>query len=145
MATRLVNGVRVELTQNEIDARAAEIAARAVPSAIKAKRAEIEKQYKAGVNQITAGYDNMEIASWPQQADEAKARNENSQASAPLIDAIAQARGMTSGELVTRILGKEAIYKQAFGAILGTRQRRTEQLSAVDVNAGNALDIINAV
>jgi hypothetical protein len=124
MPTKLVNGVRVELTQEEVEARQAEIAANALPNALRQKKREIESQYKSAVAQLTAGYDDKEISSWPQQAEEAKARNANPNAELPLVAAIAAARGMDLSEMVTRILQKEAAFKPAFGTILGTKQAR---------------------
>jgi antitoxin component HigA of HigAB toxin-antitoxin module len=124
MPTKLVNGVRIELTQEEVAALEAEQAARAIPNAIAKKRKEILAQYNASVAQLTAGYDSQEIASWPQQAEEAKARNANANAPAPLIEALATARGMTMTEMVSRILQKESAFKPIFGTILGTKQAR---------------------
>ena len=79
---------------------------------------------------MTAGYDSQEIASWPQQAEEAKAKNANANAPAPLVEALATARGMTMTEMVSRILQKESAFKPIFGTILGTRQKRLAELAA---------------
>jgi hypothetical protein len=145
MPHKLVNGVEVELTQEEVAAIEAERAANLIPRAIAKKRKEIMAQYDAGVKQLTAGYDSHEIASFPQQAEEAKAKNANANAATPLLDALANARGKSTSELVTRILGKEAIFRPAFGTILGTRQGRLDALEAIDTEAENALELINAV
>ena len=130
MPHKIVNGVQIELTQEEVAALEAEQAARAIPNAIAKKRKEILTQYSASVAQLTAGYDSQEIASWPQQAEEAKARNANPNAETPLVAAIAQARGMDLSEMVTRILQKEAVFKPMFGTILGTKQARLLALEA---------------
>ena len=102
------------------------------PSAIKRKRSEIEAQYKTSIAQLTAGYDSYEISSWPQQSEEARARNANPNAEVPLVSAIATARGMELSEMVTRILQKEALFKPAFGTILGTKQGRLLALEAAE-------------
>jgi hypothetical protein len=124
MPHKIVNGVQIELTQEEIAAIEAERTARAIPNALRQKKREIESQYQSSVAQLTAGYDSQEISSWPQQAEEAKARNANPNAEVPLVAAIAAARGMDLTEMVTRILQKEAVFKPAFGTILGTKQAR---------------------
>jgi hypothetical protein len=130
MPHKLVNGVEVELTHEEVTAIESERAARAIPNAIRQKKREIESQYQSAVAQLTAGYDSQEISSWPQQAEEAKARNANPNAETPLVAAIAQARGMTMTEMVSRILQKESAFKPIFGTILGTRQKRLAELAA---------------
>jgi hypothetical protein len=132
MPTKLVNGVRVELTQEEIEARQAEITANAIPKALRQKKSEILAQYNASVAQLTAGYDSQEIASWPQQAEEAKARNANPNAETPLVAAIAQARGMDLSEMVARVLQKESAFKPIFGTILGTKQARLAALESAE-------------
>lgn len=116
-----------------------------MPDAIKKKKQEIQREYDLAVAKLTDGYDSYEIASFPQQAEEAKAKNANSNAATPLIDALATARGMTTGELVARIIGKEAVFRPAFGTILGKRQGKMDALNNIDFSSENAIDLINQV
>jgi hypothetical protein len=132
MPHKIVNGVQMELTQEEVTAIEAERTSRAIPNAIRQKKREIESQYQSAVAQLTAGYDQQEISSWPQQAEEARARNANANAPAPLVEALANARGMTMTEMVSRILQKESAFKPIFGTILGTKQARLAALESAE-------------
>jgi hypothetical protein len=145
MPHKLVNGVQVELTQEEIAAIEAERAARLIPNAIGKKRKEILDEYNGAIKQITAGYDDHEIASWPQQAEEARARSGNAQAPTPLIDALSAARQVETSVMVSLILQKEALFKPIFGAVLGAKQQRLAALSAIDPSAQNALELLQSV
>jgi hypothetical protein len=96
------------------------------------KKSAVQADYNAAIAELTVGYDSYEISSWPQQAEEAKARTANPNAEVPLVAALAAARGMRLSEMVTRILQKEALFKPAFGAILGTKQARILALGAAE-------------
>lgn len=71
---------------------------------------------------IGASYPDSEIATWDQQKIEAERYTADNNASTPLIDALASARGIAKPELVTRILAKAEAYAVATGTLIGTRQ-----------------------
>jgi hypothetical protein len=130
MPNVVIDGVRRPATEDDLSANRRRPAGAELRDAYRKKREQILRQYSTSVAQLTAGYDSQEIASWPQQAEEAKARNANANAEAPLVAAIAQARGMDLSEMVARVLQKEAVFKPAYGTILGTKQARLAALEA---------------
>ena len=145
MPTKVVDGVRMELTQDDLGAIESERTALEIPRAIKKKQSEILAQYKTSIAQLTAGYDDHEIASWPQQAEEAKAKNANPNAEVPLVAALATARQVDTSVMVGLILQKEAIFKPIYGQVLGTKQRRLAALAAIDTQSESALENIQSI
>ena len=87
-----------------------------------AKHMEINEACNAAVASLAASYSEREIQSWPQQVKEAEALAADPQASAPLLTAIADARGLPVVELASRVLGKMSAYAGASGALIGRRQ-----------------------
>ena len=87
-----------------------------------AKRLEINEACNAAVASLAASYPEREIQSWPQQVKEAEALAADPQASAPLLTAIADARGLPVVELASRVLGKMNAYAAASGSLIGRRQ-----------------------
>ena len=87
-----------------------------------AKRAEINAACNAAVASLAASYPEREIQSWPQQAKEAEALAADPQAPAPLLTAIADARGLPVAELASRVLNKMNAYAAASGSLIGRRQ-----------------------
>ena len=87
-----------------------------------AKRLEINEACNAAVAGLAASYPEREIQSWPQQVKEAEALAADPQAPAPLLTAIADARGLPVVELASRVLGKMNAYAAASGSLIGRRQ-----------------------
>lgn len=87
-----------------------------------AKRAEINAACNAAVASLAASYPEREIQSWPQQVKEAEALAADPQAPAPLLTAIADARGLPVAELASRVLNKMNAYAAASGSLIGRRQ-----------------------
>jgi hypothetical protein len=87
-----------------------------------AKRLEINEACNTAVAALAASYPEREIQSWPQQVKEAEALAANPQASAPLLTAIADARGLPVVELASRVLGKMNAYAATSGTLIGRRQ-----------------------
>jgi hypothetical protein len=87
-----------------------------------AKLTEINAECQKAVAALAADYPDSEVQSWPQQVKEAMALSADPQADAPLLTAIATARGLPVAELASRVLGKMNAYAGASGALIGRRQ-----------------------
>ncbi len=92
------------------------------------------------VGELAATYPEREIQSWPQQVKEAEALALSPTADAPLLSALAAARGIDRVDLAARVLAKASAYAAASGAIIGARQRLEDLLSAAET-----LDELSAV
>jgi len=92
------------------------------------------------VGELAATYPEREIQSWPQQVKEAEALALSPTADAPLLSALAAARGVDRADLAARVLAKASAYAAASGAIIGARQRLEDLLSAAQT-----LDELSAV
>lgn len=102
--------------------------------------AGINADADALVGELAATYPEREIQSWPQQVKEAEALALSPTADAPLLSALAAARGIDRADLAARVLAKASAYAAASGAIIGARQRLEDLLSAADT-----LDELSAV
>ena len=87
-----------------------------------AKLTEINAECQKAVAALAADYPDSEVQSWPQQVKEAMALSADPQADAPLLTAIATARGLPAAELASRVMGKMNAYAGASGALIGRRQ-----------------------
>ena len=87
-----------------------------------AKLTEINAECQKAVAALAADYPDSEVQSWPQQVKEATALSADPQADAPLLTAIATARGLPVAELASRVMGKMNAYAGASGALIGRRQ-----------------------
>ena len=126
METKLLNGIRVPLSDAEIAEKTARESEWQAGEAERAKQQaikEINAIFEAEIAAIKAGYTEDEIKSWDQQLTEAKAYQTNQLAQTPLIDAIVSERGGTKDELVLRIATNAATYAQIFGEALGRKQK----------------------
>lgn len=94
---------------------------------------------------LSASYPDGEVQSWAQQTREAEALAADPQASAPLLTAIAAARGLAVTELASRVLTKVEAYAAASGAIIGQRQALEDAISAVDLAAPDAPEQLAAI
>ena len=87
-----------------------------------AKLTEINAECQKAVAALAADYPDSEVQSWPQQVKEATALSADPQADAPLLTALATARGLPAAELASRVMGKMNAYAGASGALIGRRQ-----------------------
>lgn len=108
--------------------RAAEIDA-----AIGAKRAEILAESAVRLHALVEGYTAAERETWHQQQAEAAAWTADAQAPAPLLRAIAAARGLDMADLVARVEAKADTFAAAGGAVLGAQQALEDRLEAIAV------------
>lgn len=84
---------------------------------------------------IQTGYPASEVSSWPKQEAEARACIANSSAATPLLDALAEARGIDKAELAARVILKADAFAQYSGAAIGKRQALEDALNALPVDA----------
>lgn len=79
---------------------------------------------------IVAPYPALEIATFPNQLNEAQAFTANANSPTPTLSAIATASGQTVSLIAASVLSKAAAYTSASGALVGKRQALTAQINA---------------
>ena len=95
-----------------------------------AKLTEINAECQKAVAALAADYPDSEVQSWPQQVKEATALAADAGADAPLLTAIATARGLPVAELASRVLDKINAYAAASGVLIGRRQAAEDAIGA---------------
>jgi lipopolysaccharide biosynthesis protein len=83
----------------------------------------IMEKFKQQAESLVAKYDQYERDTFPIQEAEARAYLQDNNANTPLIDAIAQNRGIDKEALVNKIITKADQLKTAIGSILGKKQK----------------------
>lgn len=109
--------------------------------AIEHKRSHVNRACEMELSFLTANYPATEIATFDKQEAEANAYTADNAADTPLIDAMATARGIDKGELVSRILAKAAAFSVASGAIIGKRHKLEDLLNAMTPETHSINDI----
>ncbi|MFZ5762823.1 MAG: hypothetical protein ACOY8P_07865 [Thermodesulfobacteriota bacterium] len=71
---------------------------------------------------IKAGYPEEEVKTWDQQVREALLYQANSQASVPMVAALALKRGLTVADMAGKIMAKATAFADISGQIIGHRQ-----------------------
>jgi hypothetical protein len=107
--------------------------------------AEINMQAAAALAALSVAYPEGEVQSWAQQTREAEAVLANHDALVPLLSAIAAARGVTTTELAERVIAKTQAFAAASGAIIGKRQALEDAITAVDVDAPGADEVLAGI
>lgn len=95
-----------------------------------AKKAEITANFEQTIQQITAGYPASEIASWSKQEQEARAFTAVPLSATPLIDALANTRGVPKVTLAARIIAKADFFAGISGQLIGKRQGLEDSIDA---------------
>lgn len=95
-----------------------------------AKLTEINAECQKAVAALAADYPDSEVQSWPQQVKEATALAADAGADAPLLTAIATARGLPVAELASRVLDKMNAYAAASGVLIGRRRAAEDAIGA---------------
>ena len=95
-----------------------------------AKKAEITANFEQTIQQITAGYPPNEIASWSKQEQEARAFTAVTLSPTPLIDALANTRGVPKVTLAARIIAKADLFAGISGQLIGKRQGLEDSIEA---------------
>ncbi|OXS89419.1 hypothetical protein [Pandoraea apista] len=97
-----------------------------------AKLTEINAECQKAVAALAKDYPDSEVQSWPQQVKEATALSADPQADAPLLTAIATARGLPVAELASRVLDNMNAYAAASGVLIGQRQAAEDLITAAE-------------
>ena len=84
---------------------------------------------------IQAGCPVSEVLSWPKQEAEARSYVADPGAATPLIDALAEARGINKAELARRVILKADAFAQYLGTVIGKRQGLEDALNALPADA----------
>lgn len=116
----------IDWTQAKLPPTAAE----ALDAAKLAKLQDINAACDKAVGALTATYPQSEIQSWPQQVKEADAYAADPITPVPLLETIADQRGLGIAELVARVHAKVGAYAVASGALIGKRQALEDAIGA---------------
>ncbi|WP_052608450.1 hypothetical protein [Leptonema illini] len=84
--------------------------------------ARINGQAEAALAALKATYPDAEVRTWDRQEAEARAYQSDSNASTPMIDALAASRGVSKADLVSRIIAKADAWVVIVGQVIGQRQ-----------------------
>lgn len=96
---------------------------------VKAQKCNEIKEWAQGQEELLTGeYTLAEVASWPDQKQEAADLEKDSTVDAVLLRGIASARGMGVMELVEKVLSKNTLFKVAGAQIFGRRQALIDQV-----------------
>lgn len=140
-----------ERTQADFDkwnkeAQAAEqarLATQTIEEAKAEKLAEINAACDAILKETIASYPDTEVQTFDQQVTEATAcQATGNPADAPLLAALADARGISLNDLCNRVLAKRARFSVLSGCIIGQRQALEDRLDGLDtIEAVRALTV----
>lgn len=86
----------------------------------------------AVLSSIVQTYPAGEISSWAQQVKEAEALAADPDTDAPLLTAVAEARGITVSELAGKVIAKAGAYALVAGQIIGKRQALESAIEAAE-------------
>lgn len=95
-----------------------------------AKLAELSAAFSVGMGVLKVGYPEEEIQSWTKQEAEARNYSPTNSTSAPLLTAMAAARGIPLGELVERVKANADAWTAMSGELIGKRQALEDQVDA---------------
>ncbi|MCO8167872.1 hypothetical protein NJC40_08780 [Pseudomonas sp. 21LCFQ02] len=97
-----------------------------------AKLIDLNAACERALGELSSAYPPAELQSWPQQVAEAAGLQLDPPAQAPLLTAIAEARGVAVAELAGRVQQKALAYAEFSGVIIGKRQRLEDELDAAE-------------
>jgi hypothetical protein len=109
---------------------------------------QINGEAQKFVDQMTAGYPDFEIQTWPDQKAEALAWHADNTAATPVIDRMAERRKIDRIDYLQRTYAKVIAF-QAVYDVVGDRQYYVDQVNAIVVNEttteAQAIDQVNAI
>lgn len=95
-----------------------------------AQLAQINADFEAAAQALTAGYPEAERLTWPIQQSEALAWAADDNAPTPYLDGLAAARGITPAEMRSLTLAQVQAFQAASQQLVGTRQRLRDEINA---------------
>ena len=95
----------------------------------------INASCEQAISAIQSGYPVSEVLSWPKQEAEARSYVADPSAHTPLLDALAEARGIDKADLAARVILKADAFAKYSGAAIGKRQALEDALNALPVDA----------
>jgi hypothetical protein len=104
----------------------------AIANAKHLKIAEINAACDRQSRSIKSSYPEAEVLSWPQQVKEAESLLSSPSASAPLLTALADARGITVPDLAELVIAKANAFSVVMGEIIGKRQHLEQLVQSMD-------------
>jgi hypothetical protein len=87
------------------------------------KLAEIDQDFSAATDNLTAGWPQHEIQTWNKQESEARALVQNADAPTPRLSTIAIIRGLTAAELAQRVIREADAFTAASANLVGLRYK----------------------
>lgn len=96
---------------------------------------DINTAFEEAMLPIINGIPAIERESWKKQETEARAYVADSAAQTPLIDALAETRGVDKAELVSRIITKADLFATISGQLIGKRQALEDAVNALPETA----------
>lgn len=99
------------------------------------KLREINEKCDVMLKALTATYPDVELLTFDQQKEEAKAHQNDPTADCPLLAPLAVARGISLDDLCNRVLLKATAFSAASGAIIGQRQAMEDILDICTTSA----------
>lgn len=106
------------------------------------KLQEINADCEASLSVLRTEYPDSEVISWSKQEIEARESLVNPNYPTPLVDLIAEARGMDRMELINKIIQKADQYAYAVGLSIGRRQYLEDQIKLIKIGEESKLDQI---
>ncbi len=97
-------------------------------SQVKRKLQVINDEFDAKVYALISGVPEAERTSWTKQETEARTYLADPLVATPMIDALADARGVPKDYLVGKIIEKADLYSSAVGVMIGARQAQEDLL-----------------
>lgn len=97
--------------------------------------ASINASCERAIVAIQSSYPASEVLSWPKQEAEARSYVSDPSAPTPLLDALAEARGIDKAELAGRVILKADAFAKYSGAAIGKRQALEDALNVLPADA----------
>lgn len=116
-----------------------------ITSIVRTKGTQARRKFDSSVSNLKSDYPESEAESWAEQLRQAKLVLSESTEETPLIDAMAEARGITADDLANRIVTKADEYQAEYGALLGEYQRVTDVLETIDLDDPTTWDLVNSI
>lgn len=108
----------------------------------KQKMSEVNAAFENAMLSVRSEYTESEIMSWAKQESEARKWLRDNTYTTPLIDLIADARGLDKLDLINKVVLKADQYAYATGVAVGRRQQLEDQVNAIAVGQESKLDQI---